>query len=194
MYLLVKNNIVVATASLPVSNEYLSESGTTQVEGNGTIGDAVFQGTVVVKPSPRHILDVANKTWLPPTDWLATAKKSANNEIDIKAGQARSKYITSVPGQSETYTAKYEDAKAFVAAGYPLNTTDYPWVKADSEAYGITPEQSANNIIALRNAWTNIGATVEKIRLGGKTQVNAATTVAEINTIVSQTVATLELV
>lgn len=193
MYLLFKDNIIVVTASGPVSFDYLRQNGLQLVEGDGTIGDAVFSGNIVKKPSPLHVLDVINKTWILPANHLDTIKKNAKDTIDNKAGTIRGKYITTSPGQSETYAAKYEDAKAYAAAGYPANAESYPWVKADSEAYGTTPKKSADKIITLRDAWTNVGVAVEKARLTGKKQVEGATTEEQIQQIVKQTCDALEL-
>jgi hypothetical protein len=195
-YLLIKNNSVILTSSGPTDPQWQAETGMIEVYDEGNVGDAFVSGTVYPRPSTQHTFDVDNRQWvLPgtPAEHLQSAKQSAKNRIDIKAGDTRAKYITSVPGQAETYTAKYEDAKQFAAAGYPLDTTNYPWVKADSEAYGITPKQAADNIIMLRNAWTNIGTTVEKIRLAGKTQVELATTVEQINAAADAAVSQLEL-
>lgn len=197
MYLLIKNNTVIATASLPTDPQYLATNGLQEMNAAGNVGDAVVAGTVYPKPSTSHVFDTNNREWKllgTAGEQLQSAKNSAKNRIDIKAGNVRAKYITSVPGQAETYTAKYEDAKAYVAANYPVDTTNYPWVKADSEAYGITPRQAADNIITLRNAWTNIGTTVEKIRLAGKTAVEQATTTQAINTAAEQAISQLELI
>ena len=45
---------------------------------------------------------------------------------------ARARYITIAPGQDATYAAKYADAAAYAAAGYPADTSNYPWIEAEA--------------------------------------------------------------
>jgi hypothetical protein len=111
---------------------------------------------------------------------LAEAQAAAKVAIDNAAGATRARYITVVPGQSETYAQKAADAAAYQAAGYPADTTQYPWVSAESVATGSTPTIAADTIIAMRNAWVGLGAAIEKERIVGKRNIEAATTVAEV--------------
>lgn len=122
---------------------------------------------------------------------LDQIKDSGKARIDVAAGQARARYITSVPGQEMTYSEKAEQAADYAAAGYPADTTNYPFVAADATAYGITSQQAADQILAQRAAWVSIGAQIEQTRLSGKNSVNNATTSEDVQSIVDSTVAIL---
>ncbi|MGD9171156.1 MAG: hypothetical protein PVI97_13995 [Candidatus Thiodiazotropha sp.] len=125
---------------------------------------------------------------------LADAVAAKKAEIDEAAGATRSKYITAVPGQAETYLRKSDDAKAYIAAGSPSDSTSYPWVKADAEAYGITPGEAAEAIMAQEAAWRLLGTGIEIIRLGCKKQLDQATTTAQVNRIATEAIQKLEAV
>lgn len=106
-------------------------------------------------------------------DTLAWAKE----EIDKAAGAARSRYLTIVPGQDATYSAKYADAKAFILAAYPdAQIANYPWVKAEAAATGKTNAQAADSIKLTGDMWNvNLGPSIENLRIGGKQDLTATT-------------------
>lgn len=122
-----------------------------------------------------------------PAPTLVQARTDANNAIDAQAGVTRAKYITTVPGQSETYLSKAADAAAYKAAGYPFaSIPNYPWVQAEAVAInGATPtaaqaQAAADSILAAQAAWIAKGAQIEQARRTGGTAVSAATTVAAV--------------
>lgn len=103
---------------------------------------------------------------------LSAAIAEALAKVDTAAGAARARYITTSPGQAETYQAKYEDAQSFAAgAGGP-----HPWVAADAAAFGLTDTQAAQAIIDQRDTWVALGAQIEQIRLTAKQLIRAAET------------------
>jgi len=104
----------------------------------------------------------------------------ALQQIDYKAGEVRAKYITVVPGQSETYLLKATEADAYKAAGYPSDLTNYPFINAEAIALNTEPRKAANNIISKRDAWKSIGVEIEKQRIFGKRMVNNSTTLADV--------------
>lgn len=106
---------------------------------------------------------------------LQAAQAKSKAAIDAAAGEARRRHITIAPGQSETYTAKAAQAEAYLAAGSPPDMTGWAWVQADADAFGMSPETAANSILANRDAWVQIGAHVEAVRLRAKADVDAAT-------------------
>ena len=77
---------------------------------------------------------------------IATARRNARDSIDTAAGMARARYITIAPGQDATYAAKYADAAAYAAAGYPADTSNYPWIEAEASQTGLTPDAAAFRI------------------------------------------------
>ena len=132
--------------------------------------------------------------YVPPTIDLNEEKAWRKNSIDEVAGEVRRKFITSAPGQEMTYQEKAEQAADYVAASYPADTSNYPFIQAEINATGKTKEQAADDILTQRAAWIAVGATIEEHRLAGKKQVDEATTVEDIKTITDNTIALLEAV
>ena len=125
---------------------------------------------------------------------LDDLKDQAKVDIDNHAGTIRSKYITVAPGQEMTYMEKSEEAADFVTAGYPVDTSNYPFIQAEMDATGLTKEQAADGILAQKSAWIVVGATIEKTRLSGKAQVDAAVDQDGVNTAVTNTKALLDAI
>lgn len=125
---------------------------------------------------------------------LRDAVDAQKVEIDKAAGSARARHITSVQGQAETYMRKSDNAKAYLAAGSPADLTNYPWVAADAEAYGLTAEQAATSIVEQEKAWQSFGAGIEKIRLGYKVQLDQAVTTAQVNRIARTAIQLLDAI
>ena len=125
---------------------------------------------------------------------LDDLKDQAKVDIDNHAGTIRSKYITVAPGQEMTYMEKSEEAADFVTAGYPADTSNYPFIQAEMDATGLTKEQAADGILAQKSAWIVVGATIEKTRLSGKAQVDAAVDQDGVNTAVTNTKALLDAI
>ena len=129
---------------------------------------------------------------------LLDARDAANAAIDAQAGATRSKYITTVAGQSETYMSKSADASAYKAAAYPFaNLTSYPWVQAEAVAINGAPPTSdqvkaaADGILAAQAAWVAMGAQIEQERRAGSVAVAAASTVAAVQAAQAAAVSTL---
>jgi hypothetical protein len=105
---------------------------------------------------------------------IEEAREWARNQIDEAAGAARARYITVTPGQDATYQAKYADAQAFVRAGYPdADISQYPWVKAEADATGLSFALAADSIKAVGDPWNLVvGPAIESLRIGGKSALN----------------------
>lgn len=127
-------------------------------------------------------------------DNIGDAKSYAYSQIDIEAGNARARYITIVPGQSETYQEKATDAAAYANAGYPEDATPYPWVHAEAQATGMTAQQAADNILATKAGWLALGTAIEGLRIGGKASVAAASTQTEVLSIMRSTISSLKAI
>jgi len=125
---------------------------------------------------------------------LNGVKTQAANFIDNYAGITRHRFITVAAGQEMTYQEKSEQAADFVAASYPVDTSNYPFIQAEMDATGKTKEQAADDILTQRSAWIAVGAVIEKHRLSGKQQVNAAANATDIKEIVDDTIALLDVV
>lgn len=131
-------------------------------------------------------------------DLLLTAQENASSLIDTQAGKTRSKYITTVAGQSETYLSKATDAANYKAAGYPFaSIASYPWVQAEAKAInGSTPtaaqaQAATDGILAAQAAWIALGASIEQARRAGGVAVAAATTVTAVQAAKDAAVAAL---
>lgn len=125
----------------------------------------------------------------------AACRRWAAEEIDAAAGRARSRYLTTVPGQEATYTAKYAQAQAYIAAAYPADTTPYPWVAQEASRTGMTPAQAADRIKITGDAWANvIGPAIEGLRIGGKDGLEARLTIPDVLTHCRSVIAALDAV
>lgn len=108
-------------------------------------------------------------------------------KIDEKAGQVRSKYITTTPGQGETYLLKLMEAKimtdhAFVYNNLPL---EYPLLHNEMLIYGKTLEETVASIIQVKMNWSYLAAAIEKIRLNSKNQILVSNSKSDCDTIFS---------
>lgn len=70
--------------------------------------------------------------------------------------------------------AKAAQAEAYLAAGSPTDMIGWPWIQADADAFGISATTAATSILANRDAWIQLGARIENIRLKAKAAVDAA--------------------
>lgn len=123
---------------------------------------------------------------------LDETKIKAKRHIDVIAELTRQQFISPGAGQVATYQEKAEQAIEFVAAGYPAaSLNDYPFIAAEVEALGGTPQQVADGILAARSAWITAGAAIEKIRLAAKRDIMLCSTEDEVRTLVNDTTAAL---
>lgn len=112
-----------------------------------------------------------------PNPPLSTLQQQATAAIDAAAGAARSRYITTVPGQEGTYQIKADQADEFVAAGRPVDTSPYPMLEAEATARAMTVSALADEVRTTRDAWLVKAATIEGARMAGKTAIEACTAV-----------------
>jgi hypothetical protein len=150
-----------------------------------------------------EIVDVGqpatNLAATPPPPTLQQARTEAGLKIDGEAGAARARYITTVPGQSETYMSKAADAAAYKAAAYPFaSLASYVWVQAEAVAInGASPtsaqvKAAADSILAAQAGWVALGANIEQARRAGAVAVAAASTVAAVQAAQAAAIATLQ--
>lgn len=111
---------------------------------------------------------------------LELVRRAAAEAIDAAAGKARARYITVAPGQEGVYLLKAAQAEAYRAAGYPADPGAWALIAREAPARGLSPRALADEVLALRDAWTAKAAEIEAARLGGKRQVAQAASYAEI--------------
>ena len=114
--------------------------------------------------------------------------KRAQDQVDAAAETARLTFITPGAGQALEYQATQTQALAAAAAADPLDVALYPWLVAEQSAQAaagvtVTLRTVATQVITLTNAWETVGAAIKEIRRSAKLQIAAATTEAEIQTV-----------
>lgn len=93
--------------------------------------------------------------------------------IDTAAEAERLKYITPGSGQAMTYARKVEEARMADTEINP-SPADYPLLAASLGIDGPTIEDIANLVLAMDEAWTQIGAAIEAARLSAKAAIDDA--------------------
>lgn len=109
---------------------------------------------------------------------LGWIQSSAAVAIDNAAAQVRAKYITTAPGQADTYALKLAEANAYTAAAAagPPDPTAYPVLNAQATASGETIAAVAAAVLAIQAAWIAAAGRIEAIRVPAKAAVRAAVT------------------
>ena len=134
------------------------------------------------RPTAHHQINWTTRTW----EDARTIQLAVNvglDEIDRCAGQARLRYITSVPGQAETYAKKEEQARAWASAAYWGDPPSF--IAAEAEALNVTPQSVAEEVIALADFWANVkGPQIEATRRKWKVSLEGAHTPSEVDSMV----------
>lgn len=113
---------------------------------------------------------------------LATIKAELKAKIDLQAGQLRSLYITTIPGQDMVYMEKRIEAELVVAdpaLGETLAAAEIPHIAREASASGVSRFDKAVEILTIANLWKQISPMIEERRLSVKSAIDAAVTVAE---------------
>lgn len=203
------NNIIeVKTYDQPITEYVTRDQGV--VNGKpflveATIIDPPYDSATQIKTGPVDTYEgsppEAKRTYvvedIPGTNIVLTLEEEqqrAKDSIDLASEQARKRHITPGSGQAMTYMEKVDEAIDYVAANYPADLTSYPMIQAEVNATGKTPNQAADDIIAIRTAWISISAQIEEIRLKAKIDVMAATDNASVQTIADNAISQLDLI
>lgn len=163
-----------------------------EIDFNGT--EFVISKWQHANPQPTLLeLEQAWNDWqvANPVD-LTLRRLEAKVEVDRVAERARLKYVTFGSGQAMTYAEKSDEAADYVAAGYPVDLSSYPFLQAEVNATGKTPVAAADDILMQKSAWIVVGAAIEEARLLGKKNIDAAGTENEITLARDNAVAALE--
>lgn len=170
--------VVGGTASIRCSAQD-AEAVLSTVRDTDTVtepGDLYFAGdefyAMPARPSDAHQFDWATKSWIDPRS-LADLKAQGLILVDDLAGAARLRYITSVPGQAETYQKKEQQAREWAASSF---TGDAPsFIAAEANALGQNPQELAAEVIGLADYWSNVkGPQIEASRRKWKVAIEAA--------------------
>ena len=113
---------------------------------------------------------------------IVDVKRNAKQAIDQKAGKLRSLVASHGYGQEMTYLAKEAEARAWLAD--PLqDPTPFKLPCAEIGITGIDMLEVCTKIVAKSDEWRTLAAAIEAVRLGKKNEIDAATTVAEVEAI-----------
>lgn len=129
------------------------------------------------KPSESHAWDWQQKRYVfdanKGAEFIQTMVRDSLVMIDNEAGNTRLRYITSVPGQSETYQRKEQQAREWKAEGF---VGDPPvFVAYEAQALGQDPVDVANYIIETADNWANVkGPQIEAARRKWKVAIERA--------------------
>lgn len=128
--------------------------------------------------------------WVDVTD-INASRSVALESVDTMAGQARLRYITSVPGQAETYAKKEQQARDWAAESFAGDAPSF--IAAEAQALNVSAQSVALEVIGLAEYWSNIkGPQIEATRRKWKVAIGSAQDVATVDSLVEQARAELE--
>lgn len=124
------------------------------------------------RPSREHVLNRALGIWEDGRT-LDRVKSLALDQVDSAAGYARLRYITSVPGQAETYAKKEQQARSWAAESFAGEPPSF--IAAEAQALNVSAQSVALEVIGLADYWSNIkGPQIEATRRKWKVAIEAA--------------------
>jgi hypothetical protein len=133
--------------------------------------------------TPEHTYDGAQFV-APATPSFASIKALALRGIDTAAEAARQVWATGGDLQSLVYEGKRREAAAYAVDGTPDPST-YPLLAAE---IGLTADSLAGvaAIVSAKSVgWTQAAAAIERIRVGAKMGIDAATDQAGIDAVIA---------
>jgi hypothetical protein len=112
---------------------------------------------------------------------LAQAQADAVYGIETAAGAARSRFITTTPGQAQVYALKLAEALAYQAAGAPAAKAvdaahTYPLLSAQAAFASETIAAAATAVVTAHTNWVAAAAKIEAIRVTSRRAVRSAET------------------
>lgn len=97
-------------------------------------------------------------------------KDIAKQYIDIAAAEARGRYITGGTGQDAVYILKTMQAREFKSRNYEGEIPVL--IQSEMDATGYLAHQVTEAILASETLWIQVAAAVERIRRGGKINID----------------------
>lgn len=115
---------------------------------------------------------------------IEQAKESLKNEIDLAAGAARDRYITTTQGQEAVYIEKMRQAYLYIETS-PTDMDGFEYIKAEADEAGKTYLETAERIASVANSWNKLlSPQIEAKRMKAKDDIDALTLNSEIDTAV----------
>jgi hypothetical protein len=143
-------------------------TGTERWRGSGAPGAAALQQL----PSGLAAVVVPLAAISGPVVDLDVMRAMLAAEIDRQAEAVRQRFLTPGAGQAMTYQRKEAEARAWLAD----STVATPFLSAEATARGMEIADLAAEVVQLADAWTEIGAAIEGVRMGAKAAVGTAAT------------------
>lgn len=103
-----------------------------------------------------------------------------HDRIDAEAGAERSKYITDVPGQAQTYQRKEDEARRWSEGDDAAHPELYPFMIAEADMRNVPIAQVRDEIMAQVNALAPLAAIIEAKRICAKRAVDVAPSIQAI--------------
>ncbi len=153
----------------------------------GYVVDGIFYSKPI-QPSKAHTWDYITKQWIfsaeKQSEVIIATRNAALNTIDNESGKVRLRYITSVPGQAETYQKKEQQARDWAAASFAGDPPSF--IAAEATALGRDPQAVATEVIGLADYWGNIkGPQIEAARRKWKVAIEAATDATQVDSMLA---------
>lgn len=111
-----------------------------------------------------------------------TYRAQSIKALDTDAEAFRDRFITPGSGMAMTYLTKLREAESFLA-NTEISAFETPHITAEAEIDGMTRMEKATQIVVTAYEWTNLSARIDALRIVKKKAIEAATTPAEIRTI-----------
>ena len=130
------------------------------------------------KPSQFHVVAGSPPSWVFSSEKenqaVSNMKLGMLTQVDAAAGRARLRYITDIPGQTQTYRVKEDQARMWEEAGFVGEPPSF--IKAEAAVTGKSPQAVAESVLAAANFWIeNKAPEIEAIRQKWKSIVSQQT-------------------
>lgn len=142
------------------------------------------------KPSPAAIFDYAALEWNNPVttavlirEFQEAQARAIAKITEIRAA-ARRQYVTDIPGQDAIYSAKYDEARTYMADPDP-QPTDYPLIMSEVGITADTAAEVAQVFLNLNALWRHAAGAVDAACFAAQNAVADATSTAEIDAVVA---------
>lgn len=106
--------------------------------------------------------------------YLAKIKDACKLDLDHAAENARLRHVTPGAAQSQVYAEKAEEATDYIAAGYPEDLGNFPYIQIEADATKKTGQEVADGIVEAKSRWIKTSTKIERIRLAAKQKISKA--------------------
>lgn len=152
--------------------------------GNKLLKNVYAEYSQKVDISSADLKIIDDPDYVQPDETVDDLKLQAKLDIDLGAGAIRSRYITSVQGQAETYMIKEAEARKYLTETNP-EPLNYPMLSAEVGITGPTISDVANIVAAKADEWYHMASLVEQVRLGTKKAIDEAETIEGLEAIMN---------